>query len=206
MVKPAPPRNCPKPLTAGNPGVCKNGHILTNENLVPWMLKRQKRCRICNAKWNRDYKERKRRENGALPLRGMTHCKNGHAMEGENLTITSAGHRRCQACHREGAMRRARKRGVAAVRRLTPSEKQEQRRKWEATRRARKRAAFVEMVDPATVFARASGVCGICQQPVERFAFEVDHIVPLSRGGAHSYANTQPAHPSCNRKKWAKVA
>jgi 5-methylcytosine-specific restriction endonuclease McrA len=34
----------------------------------------------------------------------------------------------------------------------------------------------------------------------------LDHIVPLARGGEHSYANTQPAHPTCNRRKGAKVA
>lgn len=35
---------------------------------------------------------------------------------------------------------------------------------------------------------------------------EVDHIVPISRGGSHTYDNLQAAHANCNRKKWAKAA
>jgi 5-methylcytosine-specific restriction endonuclease McrA len=33
----------------------------------------------------------------------------------------------------------------------------------------------------------------------------VDHIVPIMRGGVHSYANVQLAHPRCNRMKGAKI-
>jgi 5-methylcytosine-specific restriction endonuclease McrA len=35
--------------------------------------------------------------------------------------------------------------------------------------------------------------------------FHVDHVVPLARGGEHSYANTQPACPPCNMSKGARV-
>lgn len=68
-------------------------------------------------------------------------------------------------------------------------------------RRARKLAAFVEYVHPLVVLERADGECGICGGDVSPFDFEVDHIVPLSRGGLHNYENTQPAHKVCNRRK-----
>lgn len=61
------------------------------------------------------------------------------------------------------------------------------------------------MVDPLTVYARGRGICGICSKPVPTDAFNVDHIIPLARGGEHSYANTQPAHPSCNFRKGARL-
>lgn len=77
--------------------------------------------------------------------------------------------------------------------------------KRSATRRARKAGAFVEYVDPLVVLERADGVCGICGQDVDPWTFQVDHIVPLAAGGEHSYANTQPAHALCNRKKWMKL-
>lgn len=32
----------------------------------------------------------------------------------------------------------------------------------------------------------------------------MNYIVPLSKGGKHSYDNTQPAHPKCNIQKGAK--
>lgn len=78
------------------------------------------------------------------------------------------------------------------------------RRGWEAQRRARKAQCAVESVHPLVVLERADGVCGICGSDVDPFRFDVDHIVPLSRGGAHSYANTQPAHPSCNYRKGSR--
>lgn len=70
-----------------------------------------------------------------------------------------------------------------------------------AVRRARKQGRFVEKVYRAKVLREHGGLCGICGARVDPKAFHVDHIVPLSRGGEHSYANTQPAHPACNLRK-----
>lgn len=72
-------------------------------------------------------------------------------------------------------------------------------------RRARMLEAFVEHIDDLVVLERYDGVCGICGEDVDPLAFEVDHIIPLSRGGGHSYANVQPAHRSCNRSKHARL-
>jgi 5-methylcytosine-specific restriction endonuclease McrA len=46
------------------------------------------------------------------------------------------------------------------------------------------------------------GMCGICKDFIVG-KFHVDHVIPLSRGGEHSYANAQLAHPTCNLEKWA---
>lgn len=74
-----------------------------------------------------------------------------------------------------------------------------------AARRARKQAAFVEKVFRSKLFERDQGVCGICGQPVDPERYHVDHIVPLIKGGKHSYANTQIAHPKCNTAKGARL-
>ena len=74
-----------------------------------------------------------------------------------------------------------------------------------AKRDALKRgAAFSELVRRDVVFELGAGLCGICGLAIDGL-FEVDHIVPLSRGGDHSYANTQPSHPRCNNSKGAKL-
>lgn len=78
-------------------------------------------------------------------------------------------------------------------------------RRGQLVRRARKHAGFVEVVDPAEVLRRGDGLCGICGKPVDPETFHVDHIVPLALGGEHSYANTQAAHPLCNRSKGTKL-
>jgi 5-methylcytosine-specific restriction endonuclease McrA len=74
-----------------------------------------------------------------------------------------------------------------------------------AWRAARKLAAFTEDVHPLVVLERHDGLCGICGDDVDPFDYHVDHIVPLSKGGEHSYRNTQPAHPVCNLRKGAKA-
>lgn len=75
-------------------------------------------------------------------------------------------------------------------------------RRSRSKRRALELQAFVEAVDPRVVFERANGICGICLKAVDPdSAWEVDHIIPLSKMGEHSYANSQLAHRKCNRAK-----
>lgn len=71
----------------------------------------------------------------------------------------------------------------------------------EARRRAQKMVGSAEDVDRLIVFERDEGTCGICREPVDRKTFHLDHVVPLSKGGTHTYANVQVAHPSCNLAK-----
>jgi len=67
----------------------------------------------------------------------------------------------------------------------------------------RARAAGVpwDMVDLRTVYRDANGVCGICHLPVGENEFTIDHIHPISRGGAHILGNLQLAHFACNSSK-----
>lgn len=76
------------------------------------------------------------------------------------------------------------------------------------TRRARLLDAFVENVDVEALWREARGLCGICAEPIDPsiewpdpMSLTLDHIVPLSRGGEHSYENAQPAHAACNSRK-----
>jgi len=67
-------------------------------------------------------------------------------------------------------------------------------------------APVVEHVSRLKVLEIVDGLCGICLTLVDPSNFHVDHIVPLSGGGDHTYANTQPAHPVCNLRKGARQA
>lgn len=81
-----------------------------------------------------------------------------------------------------------------------------------ARRRAKRKAlkinAFVELVDPRRVFERDSYRCWICEGEIlpghPRWSPSVDHVVPLSLGGLHSYANVRTAHLFCNHVKGAR--
>lgn len=49
-----------------------------------------------------------------------------------------------------------------------------------------------------------TGVCGICSKLIDG-EYDIDHKIPLSRGGKHEVANLQLAHRSCNRRKHNKL-
>lgn len=76
-------------------------------------------------------------------------------------------------------------------------------------RRAIRHGATIERVDKVKVFARDGWRCRLCGVETPREAMgsmapiapELDHIVPLSRGGGHTYDNTQCACARCNRAK-----
>lgn len=70
-----------------------------------------------------------------------------------------------------------------------------------ANRRAKKLGVFVEYVDKRTLWSMYQGNCALCDQPVKLSRMTIDHITPLSKGGEHSYENTQPAHSLCNHVK-----
>ncbi len=110
-----------------------------------------------------------------------------------------------QSEDRSAAKRRydASEKGRAARQRYAAGEKHRNaHRQGDAKRKALKYgASFVEPVSALVVLELHDGVCGICGHDVDPFKFDVDHIIPLVRGGEHSYRNTQPAHPSCNRRK-----
>lgn len=78
--------------------------------------------------------------------------------------------------------------------------------------RARLRKAKREPVNPTKVFERDGWRCQLCMVTTPHRlrgtyndrAPELDHIVPLSLGGEHSYRNTQCACRRCNGAKGAK--
>jgi 5-methylcytosine-specific restriction endonuclease McrA len=94
---------------------------------------------------------------------------------------------------------------VKAAKAADPEAERQRCASKEARRRAQKKVGVTEYVDRLVVFERDGGICGICAEPVEREDFHLDHVIPLSKGGAHSYENVQVAHPPCNLAKSNKV-
>ena len=72
-------------------------------------------------------------------------------------------------------------------------------------RRARLRGAITEPVDYRAIRVRDGDRCYLCGLDVDEAEIEFDHVIPLSRGGAHSHANVRVTHRTCNRRKWART-
>lgn len=71
----------------------------------------------------------------------------------------------------------------------------------------------VERFTRLDVMERDGWTCGLCSLPIDPalaypapMSASLDHVIPLSRGGGHSLANSQAAHLICNQRKWATVA
>lgn len=82
-----------------------------------------------------------------------------------------------------------------------PERRREISRAGAQTRRARLIDAFIEAVDPVRVWERDNGVCHICGLPADPARWDMEHVVPLARGGQHCYANVRVSHPVCNYRK-----
>ena len=121
-------------------------------------------------------------------------------------------------CSAAWCVRPVRARGMCSMhyhrwRRVTVGEPNpvwdERRRANYELRRARKKTnGPVEKFLNVEVFERDDWLCGLCGEPVDKdlawpdpMSASLDHIIPLSRGGAHTLDNVQLAHLACNIRK-----
>lgn len=81
------------------------------------------------------------------------------------------------------------------------------------SKRARHHDVPYELVNRQEVYERDKWMCGICNEPVDKalkfpdvMSASLDHIIPMAKGGPHSYENTQCAHFICNSIKSDRVA
>lgn len=78
-------------------------------------------------------------------------------------------------------------------------------------RRAARFGVHFENVSRPEVFARDGYTCQLCGDPIDpRLTYpdpmsaSLDHVVPLSKGGPHTFDNCQAAHLRCNLSKGAR--
>jgi 5-methylcytosine-specific restriction endonuclease McrA len=98
-------------------------------------------------------------------------------------------------------------------RRLCPQCKQRNemaaKRVARATRKARMRGAGIERIDPLAVFEAEGWMCYLCGVLTDKnkrgtydpLAPELEHVIPLSKGGTHTRDNVRCACRRCNGLK-----
>jgi 5-methylcytosine-specific restriction endonuclease McrA len=87
------------------------------------------------------------------------------------------------------------------------------RRKSKLKRKFRIKSQKAEIVNPIKVFSRDHWICQLCGVKTPKKlrgtwfdnAPELDHIIPLSKGGSHLYSNTQCLCRKCNQEKSDKL-
>lgn len=119
--------------------------------------------------------------------RDCTECGAPHT------TLNANNQGRCKKCQRRSTARAARQ-------------------KWGRGHRARARRYGVEYepINRVKVYKRDAWRCGLCGRKVSPnlksphpLSPSLDHVVPMSLGGGHVYANVQLAHFICNSMKGA---
>lgn len=113
---------------------------------------------------------------------------------------------------------------VSVWQKENPEKKQRNNAKWKKGNKdkisdySRKRRAailgakdFDKTLSLAHLCVRDNWICHICFKPIAkgnkdpRWGPSLDHIIPLSKGGDHTWKNAQLAHRSCNSSKNARV-
>ena len=125
-------------------------------------------------------------------------------------------------CSDDGCERGVRAKGLCAMhwRRKARADGREANPAWDEgrkanyhKRRAQKRGTQVEDLRPIDIYERDIWLCGLCVTPVDPdcawpdpMSPSLDHILPLSKGGTHTYENVQLAHLTCNVSKGNRIA
>lgn len=135
----------------------------------------------------------------------------------------SAAHRdsSTKTCSDPDCARPVRAKGVCSMHRKRQVERPKDRltekrraslRKSTSMRRARERGADREDVDRDVVAERDGWKCWLCEKRIDpslrypdQMSASLDHVVPLSLNGSHTYANCRIAHLTCNVRRSNRV-
>jgi len=86
------------------------------------------------------------------------------------------------------------------------------RRKWLRKRRLSIQGQPVGHYTYSEAYDRYGATCYLCLQPIDRalgpngyLAPSLDHVVPISRGGADTMENVRPCHKGCNSHKGKRL-
>ena len=74
-----------------------------------------------------------------------------------------------------------------------------------ANRNARMRKAFVEKINSQDIYHAQNGKCFYCHKLISFKESELDHFIPISKGGLHEKSNVRISCQKCNRIKGAKI-
>lgn len=147
------------------------------------------------------------------PTAGGKYCSNqcrvaaGNRAQAERLAALKAAEpsRRCAWCACEFQRSYGDKRQRYCSERCETARQNRARSGSTHRRRATRFGVQFEAVDRIKVFTRDRWRCQLCLRRVTKDDAELDHIVPMSKGGPHTYANTQCACKQCNRAKGNKA-
>ena len=109
--------------------------------------------------------------------------------------------RTCKQCGASFGLIYGTKRRLYCSRECEEHRRQAERSGTSHRRRAKRYGVPYEHVNRLKVFERDRWRCKLCGAKVKQSTAELDHILPLSKGGGHTYTNTQCSCRPCNQSK-----
>jgi 5-methylcytosine-specific restriction endonuclease McrA len=106
----------------------------------------------------------------------------------------------CKECHK--AKHGAKALEYGRISRQKPGVNRDRKNKHKALKR---NAPNVEYVSRRVVYDRDDGKCYMCGKELPFNGFDLEHVIPLARGGNHTYDNVKVACRSCNARKHTKL-
>lgn len=100
----------------------------------------------------------------------------------------------------------ARRNYINNYRRVNQERVRAERTRESAERRIRVKLASIAKFTPGQLRERLSVFGGTCAYCGANSPTHIDHVKPLSRGGAHCLSNLRPACPTCNMRKYVYAA
>lgn len=78
---------------------------------------------------------------------------------------------------------------------------------WQRNRKAKKRAGDGKVTRKfiLSLFVNQGGRCLVCKSDFADTGYDIDHVIPISKGGEHSPENVQLLCPTCNKRKSART-
>ena len=151
-------------------------------------------CKDCARAYHKD---RRRKQKNSPTVTGMKTCSKCRTKKPvEQFSTNSANadgrYNYCKTC-------------AASARRKRYRKDPNYFKSLASKRKAKVRGAQVEPVSRRRVWERDAGICQLCGDPVPFDEMHLDHVVPVSKDGKHSYDNTQTSHATCNLEKFNKL-
>lgn len=182
-------------------------------------------CRVCTREQNRLYRNALKEKNSkrtieeirlTTPTKKCTKCKETKTSDNFNrCNLYGSGlQEKCRSCDNkwvsewDKANAEAVKKKQADWYKNNPDKVHAKRTK----RRLLKSEAYVEHVEISVLRERDGDNCIVCKEPIDfslsnrdPMMVSLEHVVPLSKGGTHSYDNTALSHLRCNMSKGVKL-
>lgn len=185
--------------------------MTSTERSARYRARHPERVREYARRWEEENREHlkqmraRRRANPAVMEKERESCRRYYARNREKMVERARRYHREHTEKARAASRQVywknvvyRRAQSAAYKRAHP----ERNREWAARRRARMRGNLpVDYHEQLLGFQ--GGRCPYCHEVLEET--HLDHVIPLSRGGVHSWENVVLACPGCNTRKSART-